>query len=115
MRTCSLTWLAAALLTCAGSAAASPASNSLTWRVSDEKAVFGYIVYRAEHREGPFRRANKDIIRKNGKQADAGQYRFDDGSLEAGKTYYYFIDVISEYGRKQRLSGVRSKTAASEP
>lgn len=92
-----------------GAASAASADNALTWRVADEKGVFGYIVYRGERREGPFRRVSASVIRRH---RDAGQapYRFDDRSVEAGKTYYYFIDVISELGRKQRLSGVRSKT-----
>lgn len=98
------------LLLCITSASAAAASNSLTWRVKDEKAVFGYIVYRAEHREGPFRRVNAEIIRRH-REVPTDQYRFDDRSAETGKTYYYFIDVISEHGRKQRLSGVRSKIA----
>src|SRR5690606_541596 len=88
--------------------------NSLTWKVADEEGVFGYIIYRAEQREGPFLRINARIIRKHAgpaSKAGAGPYRFEDSAIEAGRTYYYFIDAVSVGGRKQRLSGVKARTA----
>lgn len=93
--------------------AAGAASTTLSWKVAEEAKVYGYIVYRSDHRDGPFQRLNRQIVRvKDAERDDAGQsrYRYVDAQVESGKTYYYFIDAISVQGRKQRLSGVKSRT-----
>lgn len=86
--------------------------NTLTWKVTDEKGVFGYIVYRSEQRSGPFLRISREIVRKNDvpvSDATAGRYRFEDKDVEPGRSYHYFIDVISVHGLKQRLTGVQTR------
>lgn len=93
-------------------AAADSPANKLSWKVTDEKGVFGYIIYRAERREGPFLRVSPAIIRKPPAEpatTTAGTYRYADNSVQPGLVYYYFIDVISEGGRKQRLSGIMAR------
>lgn len=97
-----------------GLATAAPQANTLAWKVTEEKGVFGYIVYRAEHREGPFLRISRDIIRRHVAGKDSGTaetYRFVDADVVAGRTYYYFVDAISMNGRKHRLTGVQARAA----
>lgn len=92
--------------------AALGASTTLSWKVTDEAKVYGYIVYRSDLRAGPFQRLNREIVRvKDAQRDDAGhsRYHYVDATVEGGKTYYYFIDAISVQGRKQRLSGVKSR------
>lgn len=96
--------------------AASPA-NRLSWKVSEGKGIFGYIIYRAEQRQGPYLRASERIVRSAnpGVAKDAPiEYLFVDDAVEAGKTYFYFIDVVDVSGRKQRLSGVQKRTVAPD-
>jgi hypothetical protein len=94
-------------------ATAASSSNTLRWKAASEKGTFGYIVYRSENRDGPFLRINPAIIRGGTRDADSAsdisEYRFEDTEVKSGQTYYYFIDVISNHGRKQRLSGVKAK------
>jgi hypothetical protein len=85
----------------------------LRWTASQEDGVYGYLVYRADRREGPFRRVNQEIIHVERDQSEgAGAYRFVDTAVEAGRTYFYYLDAVSMGGLKQRLSGVISKEVA---
>jgi len=85
----------------------------LRWTASEEDGVYGYLVYRADRREGPFRRVNQEIIHVARDQSEgAGTYRFVDTTVAAGRTYFYYLDAVSMGGLKQRLSGVISKEVA---
>lgn len=106
------------VMCCLVSTMAAAASNTLSWTVKDEKEVFGYIVYRADRREGPYLRASEKIIRNpkvrmSPPSTSPATYLFEDKAVQDGRTYYYFIDVISTGGKKQRLSGVVARTVAS--
>ena len=39
-------------------------------------------------------------------------YLWTDHNVEPGKTYFYYLDTISRGGKKQRFSGVLSRTIA---
>ena len=80
----------------------------LTWEAQKEKDTYGYLVYRADRREGPFRRINRDIVRVN-PGAEAHTYRYVDEQVEPGRTYYYYLESIDRAGSKLRLSGVMAK------
>ncbi len=65
--------------------------------------------------EGPYRRVNPDIIRARHVTPTAtSSYRFVDVKVESGRTYYYYLDTVSDGGFKQRLSGVITKEVAGE-
>jgi hypothetical protein len=94
-------------------AAASPARVVLSWTARREEGVYGYLVYRSDRREGPFRRISPEIIHvRDGSEAPGvGSYRFVDEGVEPGRTYYYYLDAVLTTGHKQRLSGVIRKEA----
>jgi hypothetical protein len=89
----------------------------LEWRAAKEEGVYGYLVYRADDREGPFRRLGTAIVHVSQDPGEVHSYRFADTTVEAGKTYYYYLDTISRRGEKSRFSGVVTKVvpAASPP
>jgi hypothetical protein len=84
----------------------------LTWRAANDDRVFGYMVYRATDRAGPFHRVSDSPVRRNGASA-AGEgrhdYTFTDASVKPGTTYYYYIDSIAKSGAQARFSPVMSK------
>ena len=84
--------------------------NTLSWTAATEQGVFGYLVYRSDQRDGPFRRLNERIVRVPGDGLEQHSYTYEDRAVEPGRTYYYYLDVISRAGAKQRFSGVISKT-----
>lgn len=108
------TWCLAVSLTlagCGGGAGDADAPrNTLNWQAATEQGVFGYLVYRSENREGPFRRINDRIVRVPVDVLDRHAYSFVDDNVESGKTYYYYLDVVLVTGVKQRFSGIIDKT-----
>jgi hypothetical protein len=86
----------------------------LTWEVRQERDNFGYLVYRADRREGPFRRVNRDIV-KVSPGPEPHVYTYTDDRVAPGHTYYYYLDSISRGGTKSRLSGVMTKVIPDAP
>lgn len=82
---------------------------TLTWKATKEEGVYGYLVYRATDREGPYRRLGRDIVHVSQEPGEIHAYRFEDATVEAGRTYYYYLDKISTTGEKSRFSGVVTK------
>jgi fibronectin type 3 domain-containing protein len=97
-----------------------PAAGSLPevvlqWTARSEEGVYGYLVYRSHRREGPYRRINPEIIHaRHAPPPATSSYRFVDAEVESGRTYYYYLDTVSNGGLKQRLSGVITKEVAGE-
>ncbi len=90
--------------------AADEVVNTLSWTAATEQGVFGYLVYRSDQRDGPFRRLNERIVRVPDDDLEQHSYTYEDRAVEPGRTYYYYLDVVSRAGAKQRFSGVISKT-----
>jgi hypothetical protein len=87
------------------------APAQLKWKTRGDSSVYGYLVYRAEKREGPFLRVSREIVHRQG-ESDEAEYAYTDWDVEAGRTYYYYLDTIGMDGRKRRFSGVIQKTVA---
>ena len=80
----------------------------ISWEVRQEQDTYGYLVYRADRREGPFRRVNRDILKvSSGPEPHA--YSYTDDQVVPGRTYYYYLESIGRGGTKSRLSGVMTK------
>ncbi len=95
---------------------APPAANSVSpkatieWKATKEDGVYGYLIYRAEAREGPFLRLGSEIIHTSKEPGEIHAYRFEDTTVEPGKTYFYYLDKIASSGEKSRFSGVAAKS-----
>ena len=86
----------------------------LTWEVRQEQETYGYLVYRSDRREGPFRRVNRDIVRVS-RGAESHVYSYVDETVAPGHTYYYYLESIGRGGTKSRLSGVMTKVIPEAP
>lgn len=75
--------------------------NTLVWSVRDLDRTYGFIVYRGQAEQGPFRRINPALIPA---VAGTGEYRYVDHDVRAGTTYYYQIEAVSQTGLTKRLS-----------
>lgn len=87
---------------------------TVSWRAVLEEHVYGYLVYRSESRAGPFLRISDDIIRVAPGDGGESSYHFTDTSVEPGRTYYYYVDVVTRTGEKKRFSPVGSKTVPDD-
>lgn len=91
------------------SATATAPRVTLRWQAVQEADVYGYVAYRADRREGPFLRVNREIVRARGAVDAPASYELVDAGVEPGRTYFYYLDVVTASGRKQRFSGVIRK------
>lgn len=101
-----LLWALTAVLSLAASVDVEPVV--LRWRARGEQQVYGYLVYRATAREGPYLRVSEDIVHV-GEGGGEHAYEFTDSSLEPCTTYYYYLDQVYRSGQRERFSGVVSK------
>jgi len=93
---------------------AGPVPVTLRWTVRNLEQIHGFLVYRSEIPEGPFRRINSEIVlaaEPASTDESGNRYRFDDQTAEPGKRYFYYVDLITTGGLKSRLSGVIDKVA----
>lgn len=84
----------------------------LRWQATHEEGAYGYNIYRAFRRQGPFRRINAEILHVGEAGAVIASYEHFDFDVEPGKTYFYYLDLVSTTGHKQRFSGVIKKTVS---
>jgi len=97
--------------------ATSKPTITLKWSARNEKLVYGYLIYRAERRQGPFLRINTEIIHVEDPATEdsISSYEYTDTSVTTGSTYFYYLDTISTGGIKERFSGVIKKSAPPPP
>lgn len=81
------------------------------WSTASEHECFGYHVYRSEQRDGPFERLTAEAIEGGGTTDLPRDYRFEDPAVEAGETYFYYVESLSTDGRTERLTPVRAVEA----
>ena len=84
----------------------------LHWQIKPNPDVFGFNIYRASNRAGPYVRVNKNLLGagmafNNG---STNEVRFEDTAVASGGTYYYYVDVVKRTGLSERLTGVLTKT-----
>jgi hypothetical protein len=88
---------------------------TLEWKAAKEEGVYGYVVYRATAREGPYLRVGREIVHVSRELGEVHSYRFVDATVDAGKTYFFYLDKVATTGEKTRFSGVVSKTVPATP
>lgn len=93
-----------------------PASEvRLEWKARNDREAQGYLVYRSEHPEGPFRRVSATMVPVSGTDAAVHEYVFVDKAVQAGRAYHYYLDLVGIDGRKRRFSGVQTRQVAGAP
>jgi hypothetical protein len=86
----------------------------LVWDASQEDQTFGYLIYRADRREGPFLRLNARVV-PVGRGPAPRHYTYEDDTVTPGRSYYYYLESVSNAGIKARLSGVVTKVIPPAP
>lgn len=72
----------------------------LRWTAKDERAVYGYQIYRSVKEAGPFLLVNSPTLRIESKSADSTSHAWRDLSAVSGQTYWYYVGVIYMDGHK---------------
>lgn len=114
--------MAAATLTmaaCAGTPAPGPSehrlTNTITWSTASESDNFGFDIYRAEHRDGPYERITPQPVLGAGTTDLPGDYRFVDHRIEAGTAYFYYVESISLSGKRKRFTPIMEAPPRQPP
>lgn len=85
--------------------AAAPNNISIFFAVNPEKDIAGYKVYRSEDQKIPkadWKLLNSSLLTTN---------TFQDKTVEAGKTYYYYLTAVDKAGNVSQISEVVSEKA----
>ena len=85
----------------------------LHWKTTNDASIYGYMIYRANDRAGPYIRISPKPLAKRSDAPttdSAAENEFIDENVESGMTYYYYIDTVAGNGTQKRLSPVLSKT-----
>jgi hypothetical protein len=91
-------------------------SNTLRWSTASEEEVFGFDVYRATRREGPFVRLTKTPVLAAGQSDTQQNYSFVDDAIVPEIEYFYYIEEISMSSERHRVTPVitaPAKTAST--
>ncbi|MBX3696673.1 MAG: hypothetical protein KF811_02600 [Dokdonella sp.] len=84
----------------------------LKWQVTNEYDIYGYEIYRSDAESGPYERVSEKIIERLEGDPEAGSiYQWRDNSAKAGQTYWYYIDIVYNRGRKQQFTSPQKVVA----
>jgi hypothetical protein len=77
----------------------------LKWQVANEYDIYGYEIFRSDSEKGPFSRVSSRIIERLEGDPEVGSiYQWRDASATSGKTYWYYINIVYNKGRKQQFT-----------
>jgi hypothetical protein len=72
----------------------------LEWRTEMEVGNLGFTIYSSESQDGPF--VAIGWIKSAGNLTKPHDYQFTDDNVEAGKTYFYFLEDVDFTGKKNK-------------
>jgi len=76
--------------------------NTLRWQTTDIDSR-GYDVYRGESESGPFAKLTARPI--DGRvRGPKGEFAYVDETIEAGKVYWYYVEVIDVLGERRKFT-----------
>ncbi len=91
------------------------AKLTLSWSTASEVDNYGFLVFRGDQEEGPFKVMTGKVIPGAGTSDLPHDYSFDDFEVTPGNTYYYYLESVSLQGVKEKFSPVVSKTCCEAP
>jgi hypothetical protein len=96
---------------------ASPRDSSveLTWRTGSELYNLGFHLYRSLTEEGPYERVTAAVIPGLGSSPEGASYRWVDGGLTNGVTYFYKLEDVETTGRTEQHGPVSATPQATPP
>ena len=77
----------------------------LKWRTESEVNNIGFAIYRSEEKDGNYTKIA--FVKGAGSTAMPTDYKFVDKKVEAGKTYFYYLQDIDIFGETNRTKFVK--------
>jgi hypothetical protein len=88
------------------SAQAETSHIRLTWETTAELNNAGFNLYRGDTSDAPDEQLNDALIPSEASGSEGAAYEWIDADVEAGTTYYYWLDSIDRNGTTQRYGPV---------
>lgn len=102
-------WLIAFVLALAGVITAlfavrdwQSAAVTIEWSTATELDTAGFHLYRAEKADAFPQRVTREIIPSAADALTGGEYQYQDTGLQAGKSYFYWLEDVSAEGASKR-------------
>lgn len=102
-------WLPALFLALAGVVTAifavrdwQSATVTVEWSTATELDTAGFHLYRAESADALPQRVTQSLIPSAADALTGGEYQYQDAGLQAGKTYFYWLEDVSAEGATKR-------------
>jgi hypothetical protein len=80
----------------------------LRWITESEINNLGFEVYRAESKDGPFKKINPHRIEGAGTTASQHKYEYIDDTAVTGNQYFYYIENIDFSGEKEQSETIQA-------
>ena len=78
--------------------------NTPKWTTASERENFGFDVWRGTSEKGKFVKLTKDPILGAGTSDEPHQYQFVDDSIDPCKEYWYYVESISNQGKREKFT-----------
>ena len=89
--------------------------NTLRWTTAGEQENFGFDVYRATRKDGPFKLRTVDPIPGAGTTDLTNKYVWVDEKIDPAVVYYYYVESISLNGVREHFTPVITAPAKNPP
>lgn len=83
------------------------------WRAETEVNNLGFAIYRSEEKNGKYIKIG--FVHGAGSSAMPNEYEFADKEVEAGKTYFYYLEDIDITGEKSKSEIIKIVVPAAQP
>ena len=88
--------------------------NTLRWTTASEVDNFGFDVYRATSKDGPYKLQTPSPIPGTGTSDVPTKYAYVDDTIKPGQAYFYYVESISMDGTRKRFTPI-IRAAAKRP
>jgi len=86
---------------------------TIRWRTEIEIDNAGFSIYRSEEKDGSYKKVTFVHGAENAEMAN--DYQFTDKTVEAGKTYFYYLEDIDLAGRRSKSEIVKVVIPPAQP
>jgi len=115
LRTMIALWLCGVALAvpagaCTTVAAGAPLENVVKWTTASEQDAFGFDIFRGDAESGPFTKLTATPVLGAGTTDETNVYKYSDKAIERDRTYWYYIELISTSGGREKITPAWAST-----
>lgn len=82
------------------------AARTIRWRTASEESNFGFDIFRATSKDGPFTKITAKPVPGAGTTDTPQSYSYHDSGIHPDKRYFYYVESISLNGERKRFTPI---------